>query len=84
MDVYYMGKDEKEKEKQRMTFIKKKAEFKYTIDHLGEEYLRRNFLRMYEELELKEGEVSRKAQIKNKIGKLQKEIDDLNAQMTNL
>lgn len=84
MDVYYMGKDEKEKEKQRMTFIKKKAEFKYTIDHLGEEYLRRNFLRMFEELELKEGKVSRKAQIKNKIGKLQKEIDDLNAQMTNL
>lgn len=84
MDVYYMGKDEKEKEKQRMTFIKKKAEFKYTIDHLGEEYLRRNFLRMYEELELKEGKVTRKAQIKNKIGKLQKEIDDLNAQMTNL
>ena len=84
MDVYYMGKEEEEKEKQRMSFIKKKAEFKYTIDHLGEEYLRRNFLRMYEELELKEGKVTRKAQIKNKIGKLQKEIDDLNAKMTNL
>ena len=81
MDVYYMKKDEEE---QRSKFIKKKVEFKFTIDHLGEEYLRRNFLRMYEELELKEEGVSRKTQIKNKIGKLQKEIDDLNAQITNL
>jgi hypothetical protein len=82
MDVYYMKKDEEEE--QRSKFIKKKVEFKFTIDHLGEEYLHRNFLRMYEELELKEEGISRKAQIKNKIGKLQKEIDDLNAQMTNL
>lgn len=76
MEVYYEGN----KATQRAKFLEKKNEFKFTIDHLGEEYLYRNFLHMYEEMELLTGK-TRKEQIEEKLGLLQQEMDELKAQI---
>ena len=81
MDVYYMGKDEKEKEKQRMTFIKKKAEFKYTIDHLGEDYLRNCFTNIYEQLEIIIQNKTRKELLEEKIRYHQEKAEKLTEQL---
>lgn len=77
MDVYYKleGKTQKDK------FDKKKKEFKFTIEHLGEEYLRKNFMHMYEELERKTAGMSRKEQLAARINSLQEEMDSLKAEM---
>ena len=77
MNVYY----NKEGVGQKEEFEKSRKEFKFTIDHLGEEYLRRNFMHMYEELERKSLGVSRKEQLVARINLLQEEMESLKAQM---
>lgn len=47
LDVYYM----KNLKKQRKKFVKNKEEYRYTISHLGEDYLRRSFQNIYDQLE---------------------------------
>ena len=47
LDVYY----ENNPKKQRKTFEKNKEEYKYTISHLGEDYLRRSFQNIYDQME---------------------------------
>ena len=77
MDVYY----EDDGEIQKNAFENRKKEFKFTIEHLGEDYLRRNFMHMYEELERKTVGVSRKEQLAARINSLQEEMDSLKAEM---
>lgn len=77
MKVYY----ELEGDKQRAAFLEKRDEFKFTIDHLGEEYLYRNFLHLYEELEMTAGGMTRKEQLETRKNRLQKEIEELDAQI---
>lgn len=77
MNVYY----KMEGEKQREAFLEKKDEFKFTIDHLGEEYLQRNFLHIYEELEQNASGMTRRELLANRISDLQRKMDDLKAQM---
>ena len=77
MDVYYNLEGDAQKD----AFEKRKKEFKFTIEHLGEDYLRRNFMHMYEELERKTVGVSRKEQLAARINSLQEEMDSLKAEM---
>ena len=75
--VYY---DLKGVEREK-AFQEKKAEFWFTINHLGEEYLHRSFLHLYEELERSTKSFSRKEQVETKIQSLQNEINRLQAQL---
>lgn len=77
IDVYYNLEGDAQKD----AFKKRKKEFKFTIEHLGEDYLRRNFMHMYEELERKTVGVSRKEQLAARINSLQEEMDSLKAEM---
>lgn len=47
LNVYYENDSEKRKEK----FMRKKDEYKYTIGHLGEDYLKRSFQNLYDQME---------------------------------
>lgn len=77
MIVYY----EEDEKKQREVFLKRKDEFRFTIEHLGEEYLQRNFLQIYEELEQKVLGADRRTQMIMKMEWLQKEMDAIRAQL---
>lgn len=77
MDVYYKLEGDTQKDE----FERKKKEFKFTIDHLGEDYLRHNFMHIYEELERKTVGMSRKEQLAARINSLQEEMENLRAQM---
>ena len=77
MMVYY----EEDEKKQREAFLKRKDEFKFTIEHLGEEYLQRNFIHVYEELEQKVLGTDRRTQLAMKMEWLQKEMAAIKAQL---
>lgn len=77
MDVYY----KLDGEKQKKAFLKDKEEFKFTIEHLGEDYLNRSFQYMYDEMERNIIGMTPSEQIVAKINKLQSEMDSLKAQI---
>ena len=80
MMVYY----EENEKKQREFFLKRKDEFKFTIEHLGEEYLQRNFLLIYEELENRVAPVSQRERLVTRMNQLQAEMENVKAQMEKL
>lgn len=80
MMVYY----EENEKKQREVFLKRKDEFKFTIEHLGEEYLQRNFLLIYEELENRVAPVSQRERLVTRMNQLQAEMENVKAQMEKL
>ena len=47
LNVYYENDSEKRKEK----FMRNKDEYSYTISHLGEDYLKRSFQNLYDQME---------------------------------
>lgn len=47
LNVYYENDSEKRKEK----FMRNKEEYSYTISHLGEDYLKRSFQNLYDQME---------------------------------
>ena len=77
MTVYY----DKTGKEQQVAFEEKKAEFKFTIDHLGEDYLRRNFQHIYDEMDMKFGGQTRKAQLEARMAQLKAEMENLKEQM---
>lgn len=56
LDCYYEKKDEMRKK----TFEKNKAEYQYTISHLGEDYLKRSFQNLYDQMEVTYNPLSRR------------------------
>lgn len=63
LDCYYEKKDEDRKKQ----FEKHKAEFQFTINHLGEEYLKRNFQNLFDQMEATYLPRSRRMQIEQQM-----------------
>lgn len=63
LDLYY----EDDMNKQQRIFVEKKDHIKFTIDHLGEEYIRSNFNQIYKQLEQRILHKSQEEQIRDEI-----------------
>ena len=77
MRVYYDMKGEE----QRQAFEDSKSEFKFTIEHLGEEYLYRNFKHMYDEMEEKTSGKTRRERLQEKMHQLEAEMKAVEEEM---
>lgn len=63
LDCYYQQKEETRKK----IFGEKKEEFHYTISHLGEDYLRRSFQNLYDQMDLTYNPQTRREQIAQQV-----------------
>ena len=63
LDCYYEGKEEARKK----IFRARKNEFQYTISHLGEDYLRRSFQNLYDQMELTYSPQTRRKQMEQQV-----------------
>ena len=77
MDVYYKLEGDAQKDE----FERRKMEFKFTIEHLGEEYLYRNFKHIYDELEGKTSGKTRLERLQEKMNKLEVEMKAVEEEM---
>lgn len=77
MRVYYDMKGEE----QRQAFENSKLEFKFTVEHLGEEYLYRNFKHMYDEMEEKTSGKTRRELLQEKMKQLEAEMKAVEEEM---
>lgn len=73
LDLYY----EDDIDKQQRIFLEKKDSIKFTIDHLGEEYIRNNFNQIYIQLEQRIYHKSQEEQIMDKIRYHEEQINSL-------
>ena len=73
LDLYY----EENIDKQQRIFLEKKDSIKFTIDHLGEEYIRNNFNQIYIQLEQRIYHKSQEEQIMDKIRYHEEQINSL-------
>lgn len=73
LEIYYMEPQKREEE-----FQKVKDEMKYVINHLGEEYLYKTFLQMYEEIDMQN---KNKDDIKAQIEELKRQQAVLEAKL---
>lgn len=73
LDLYY----EDDMNKQQRIFVEKKDHIKFTIDHLGEEYIRSNFNQIYKQLEQRILHKSQEEQIRDEIRYHEEQINSL-------
>ena len=77
MRVYYDMKGDE----QQQAFEEGKLEFKFTIEHLGEEYLYRNFKHMYDEMEEKTSGKTRRERLQERMDQLEAEMKAVEEEM---
>lgn len=73
LDLYY----EDDINKQQRIFVEKKDHIKFTINHLGEEYIRSNFNQIYKQLEQRILHKSQEEQIRDEIRYYEEQINSL-------